>query len=537
MFYRGYSALASLGRPETMPTPRSLASAARDADAVQRAMSRALEGMPLSARLQDPAAYLRLQQARRRSLEALLTAEPDEAVLRRAVDLMGMICEESAWSMNPERAPFEDDAHPVIDVQSAETALLLGWSARAFGDRLPSRVTGKLVYEVRRRVFAPVLAHQDYPFMRARGSRPLTILSDILLAAMLLETNEQRRASVMKLALRLIDQAISARADKVEPLEEALSETAAVTDLAALLRRITRGELDLTPDYPDPEWLDQLLYPWLEGDWFADPAGEGMRPRLSGAELFRVGLCANDDAVTALGASLHRRHPLPSSGVTGRLMDLSCRQMLEAETRKAPRIKCGATPGNRVMVSRFSGMTCAMHTGGGRGNAGSLLLFCDGAPVLVEDGDLSSLPVIGGHSQLARPDLPCEADYDLRQERDQMSVELTSAYPAGLARSIQRTAMIRRQDAAVTLVDAFDLNEPASIAFRFIIPRRPEYIMGGLRLGGVDLRWEGDLKLDIADTGRSFPMPDGETASLWRVTLTAPAPVTRAFYTFTFARP
>ena len=189
------------------------------------------------------------------------------------------------------------------------------------------------------------------------------------------------------------------------------------------------------------------------------------------------------------------------------------------------------------MVSRFSGMTCAMHTGGGRGNAGSLLLFCDGAPILVEDGDLASLPTIGGHGQLARPDLPCEADYDLRQERDQMSVELTPAYPAGLARSIQRTAMIRRQDAALTLVDAFDLNEPASIVFRFVTPRRPEYIMGGLRLGGVDMRWEGDLKLDIADTGRGFPMPNGETASLWRVTLTAPAPVTRAFYTFTFARP
>ena len=181
------------------------------------------------------------------------------------------------------------------------------------GAELDFRTQAKLVYEVRRRVFSPFLAHEDYPFMRGRGSRPLAILSDILLAAILLETSEQRRAAILKQALRLIDQAISMRADRTEPLIDAAAETGAVTDLAALIRRMTRDRLDLTPDYPTPDWLDQLLYPWLEGEYFCDPAGDGMVPEVSGAELFRIGLAANDDALTALGASLHRANPSPSA--------------------------------------------------------------------------------------------------------------------------------------------------------------------------------------------------------------------------------
>jgi len=535
MFYRGYSILTSLARPEAMPSPRALGAprALTEANA-QRAMSREFPDMPLSARLEDPERYLKLQLARRQALEALLPVPADDAVVRRTADLICMICEESRWSENTELAPFDDDAHPAIDFQCAETAMLLAWTARALGERLSTRVAGKLLYEVRRRVFSPLLAHDDYPFMRGRGRRPLAILSDILLSAMLLEADGQRRAAILKTSLRLIDQAIASRSERVEPLEDAAADTAAITDLAALLRRATRDQLDLTPTYPTPDWLDQLLYPWLEGEFFADPAGGGMQPRLSGAELFRVGLCANDDALTALGAALDRRHARPSSGVTGRLLDLSCRQMLEAEDKKPPRIRCAATPRNRVMVSRFSGMACAMHTGGGHANAGGLLLFSGQKPVLVEAEGLNSLPLVGGRAQLEVPDLACEADYDLRQDRDTLSVDLTPAWPAGLMHSCQRTALIQRQDAALRLVDAFDLAEPSAITFRFVTPQKPEYRMGRLRLADVDFNWEGDLTLNLRELPRHFPAEDG--SPLWQIELSTPAPVARAFYTFNFVR-
>ena len=527
MFYRGYSVLASLSRPEALPSPRAQGANRPDlAEAAMRAMRRELPDMPVSARLRDPAAYLRLQQARRQCLEALLTAEPDEAVLGRMIDLIGMIAEESRWSENPAGAPFDDDTHPDIDFQCAETLMLLAWTGRALGDRLTTRVSGKLLYEARRRVFSPFLAHEDYRFMRGRGRRPLAILSDILLSAVLLETSGQRRNAILKQALRMIDAAIDARADRTEPLEDAAADTGAITDLAHLLRKLTRGQLDLTETCPTPDWLDQLLYPWLEGEYFCDPAGGGMHPALSGAELFRIGLAANDDALTALGAHLHRARRVPSATLTGRLSDLGCLGMLEAETRKPPRIKCGATPRNRVMVSRFSGMTCCMHAGGNRANAGGISLFCEGNPILVEDAENANLPDIGARAQLDIPQPDCVAEYDLRPERDTMTIDLTHAWTPGLLQSFQRTAIIQRPDATLRLVDAFDLAEPSVIRFRFHTPLKPGMISGGLRLGPVDFGWEGDL-------GMRFDMLD---SGLYRVELATPAPVTRAFYTFNFSR-
>ena len=529
MFLRHYNVLTALARPEGLPSPLATGPAREWAQAgAHLAMSRELAGMPLSARLHDPAAYLRLQKARRQALEALIAVDADAPALERITDLICMLCEEATWSENPKGAPFDDDQHPEIDFQCAETLMLLAWASRALSDRLGSRVTGKLLYEARRRVFSPFLAHEAYPFMRGRGRRPLAILCDILLAAILLETSEQRRSSLLKQALRLIDQCVSQRAEAAEALEDALAQTGAVTDLAALLKRLTRDRLDLTPEYPTPDWLDQLLFPWLEGEWFCDPAGAGMLPELSGAELFRVGLAANDDALTALGASLHRARPLPSATVTGRLMDLGCLDALEAERRKPPRIRTGATPRNRVMVCRFSGMTCALHTGGRRANAGGVMLFCDGEPILVEPEGRPNLPRIGGRPQLDAPDLACEADFSPRPDRDTLSVELTHAWPAGLARSCQRTAMVQRADAALRLVDAFDLAEPAAVSFRFHTPQPPEPIPGGLRLGPVDFTWEGGLTPRVTE--------DPALEGLHVIELASPAPVTRAFFTFNFTR-
>lgn len=529
MFYRGYSILTALARPEGLPVPRAQGEALiRAQSAAQAAMAAELMDMPLSKRLDNPEAYHALQISRRQWLESLLPLKPDDAQTRRAVDLICAICEESRWSENPERAPFDDDAHPEIDFQCAETLMLLAWTARALGDRLTSRVAGKLLYEARRRVFSPFLAHEDYPFMRGRGHRPLAILSDILLSAVLLEISEQRRAAILKQALRCIDTAVNARLERIEPLEDAAAETGAVTDLAALIRRLTRERFDPTPEYPTPDWLDQLLFPWLEGAYFCDPAGDGMLPKLSGAELYRVGQAANDEALTALGASLHRSKPIPSATLTGRLLDMGLLQALEAENRKPPRIKCAAAPRNRVMVCRFQGMTFALHAGGGRGNAGGIMLFCDGEPILIEPAGHPNLPRIGGRPQLDTPELNCDADFSPRPDRDTLSVELTHAWPAGVTRSCQRTAMVQRADAALRMVDAFDLIDSAVIAFRFHTPQKPEPQPNGLRLGRVDFNWEGELIPRVAE------VPDAP--GLWRIELTTPAPVRRAFYTFNFAR-
>lgn len=552
VFLRHYNALVALARPEGLPAPSATGPAREWALAgAHLAMRRDLADMPLSKRLADPAAYLALQRGRRQALEALTPVEADAAALERIVDLICMICEEATWSENPKGAPFDDEQHPEIDFQCAETLMLLAWVSRALGERLGSRVTGKLVYEARRRVFSPFLAHGDYPFMRAVGPRsalarrPLCILADILLSAILLESDASRRGAVIRQALRLIDQAAQAREQRAAALEDELAETAAATDLCLLLRKLTRGEVDLTDACPTADWLDGLLFPWIAGDCFADPGGGGMRPALSGQELFRVGVAAGDEALTRLGAALHRMGRRPSATVTGRFLDLGCAGMLSATVDAPPRLKHAATARNRVMLSRFSGMTACLHTGGGRANAGQLILFCGDKPILVEVPGRANVPLIGGADQIADPGErapeaafgadPCPADFEVQPDRELMSVDLTNAWPARVgARSIQRTAMALRREGALRLVDAFDLETPAAVTFRFYTPQRPERLMNGLRLGPVDMVWEGELACDVQPLDARFPEGDADGRPLYGITLAPAQPVGRGFFTFMF---
>ena len=305
--------------------------------------------------------------------------------------------------------------------------------------------------------------------------------------------------------------------------------------------------MDLTGDYPTPDWLDGLLFPWLEGDIFVDPATGDMRPPLSGQELFRVGLAAGDEALTALGAALHRAHKLPSATVTGRLLDLSCAGMLAAaedgQAAPAQARRHRPQPGDAVPLQRHDlrhahrrragqrGQPRAVrrgeaHTGGGsrpRGPAADRRRAPAGRP-------RRSAPEAAFGADV------CPADFEVRPDRELMSVDLTHAWPAGAAaRSVQRTAMVLREQGALRLVDAFDLERPAPVAFRFVTPRPPERLAaGGLRLGPVDLAWDGNLDCDIAPLGLRFPAGDAAGEPLYAVTLTTRQSVTRGFFTFSF---
>ena len=92
-----------------------------------------------------------------------------------------------------------------------------------------------------------------------------------------------------------------------------------------------------------------------------------------------------------------------------------------------------------------------------------------------------------------------------------------------------------RREAVLRLVDAFDLESPAVIAFRFFTPQRPQRLMNGLRLGPVDMTWEGGLSCDVRPLNARFPDGDASGDALYAITLTAPEPMARGFYTFVFA--
>lgn len=531
MFTQVFTALMSHYRTEAIAIPR--ATGARRA----RAESDALEAlrnppgtMPLSERLKNPSAYLALQQKRRESLLALLLVESSAEILSRIIDLIAMIAEESTWSKNPGGVFFEDESHPDIDVQCAETAVLLGWTAHLLSEKLDACVVNRMRTEARRRLFKPVLVHDDYDFMRGEGPQPMTIAADLLLSALLLENDEARVGRLVKPALRLLDEACGRHGRELTPLEESVADISAASDLVFLLRDMTRAHVDLSDSIPTGDWLDEILYSWIQDDLFNDPAGDGMQPALSGSDVYRIGALANDKPLICLGAHLHHRSHRLSSTVTGRLLELGVTDVLETNFSKPQRLRYAALRNNLLMSARVPGLYCSLHVGGHRSNAGDVCLFADNAPVLTDGGrscEVRNLPLIAGKDQLTEPSHPCIADFEVRDDREIMSVDLTHAYPAGCAlRSYQRTVLTLRAEHTVRIVDALDLQAPAPVVFRFVCAARPTIVSSAIRLGSVRMTWEGDF------SASAVPMEDGLTC----VELAAVKPVQKAFFTFNFER-
>ena len=484
---------------------------------------------PLSERLADPVRYLRVQQARRLALESRLTGPADEKTLRETVDLICAICEEATWSANPEDLPFDDENHPQIDFFAAETALLLSWTIAFRGEALHSRsarIPQRIISEIRQRVLRPVSLIEDYAFLTDRVPRALSIVCDIVLTTLMVETDETRAGRLLKNLLRRLDELCRRHSARLRPMADNACDIASVTDLCELLRAISDGRMSLRR-LPEDDWLDELLFPWIHDAVFADPAGGVSQPELSGIDLMRVARSAGDEALFALGAMLFRRNDRRAQTVNGRLLAGDLDRQAGQLGKDPPRLRYAVLSDNRLMVARIPGLTCAINAVGGRANAGDMLLYTDDTAVLAEGGAWHSVPVINGRPQLPKPGAACVADFETRDDRESLTVDLTPAYPAEAAlQSYHRTVMVLNAERAVRLVEAVSCTRPVSISFPFVTEARPVLTDHAARLGAVRMTWEGDLEARVSSAEHG----------LSRVVLSTRQDVAGGYFSFNFER-
>lgn len=460
--------------------------------AYARALKRAHADMPLSAR-RGPG-YLEIRRDRRADLEALVRTGLPEESLEKARDLICAIAEESAWAEQPE-TPFEDDMRPTIDRMAAETACLFAWGKRL--GRLDARTEARMLYEARRRVFTPLIAHEDYPCLTGEAKHALAILSDALVAALLLETDSARAYALTRRVGRRMDGLIGRGARL--PLEDALVDRTAATAAWLLVRRAA-GPSVLGRALPMAEWLDEFLMAHLGGTAFVDPMGEGVRGGLNGADLAFLGEAGGDDAVRALGAQLFRASPGPLSSLTGRmLVDIEAGLAHGAP----PQLRHAALPDCALMAARGGGMLAVMHAGG-RGNAGGLCVYIEATPFLVTGpGDA---PALNGVRQ---SEAPGAGDCAFGDGRADLSMDMTGLYPGSGVRFYQRTLMLDREDGTARLIDIVESDAPGAIRYAFQTPYPPARLENAVRAGVGLLSWEGAPAASVRRIPGRSPFPDG----------------------------
>lgn len=459
------------------------------------AMRREYADMPVSRR--QSGEYLALRRQRRQDLTAILRTGIGDSNRERALDLVGAICAEPAWARRIGGA-FDDDAHPVIDLMAARTASLVAWAFHEGGFEV--NVRSHLLRELRRRIFMPLIAHDDYACMRPDTPRALTMLCECITAALIVESDTSRRTAFLRRAARAADEIIANGC--AGPLSDALKDWVCATALWRVARTVD-GNQPLMRGLPTAEWLDTLLFAHLGEGVFIDRLGGGLCAGLNGADIYFLGKTAGDEAVMALGAALYRNNAEELSALSAQLTaDYSTEMITLGAT--APRFRHAALSDNSIMSARGGGAFVALHIGG-RGNAGGMCAYIDNMPALFAC-DSGSIMLDG----LPLSDAPGAGECEFGQDDADISVDMTAACPPDAdIRFMQRTAMLDRATGDIRLIDVVESNKPGEITYVFESPYPPARDSGGIRLGTCFFRPDGDVEPKITRREKTDVFPDG----------------------------
>lgn len=549
---------------------------------------------------------------RRRRLTLLVLAEVFERqgrFLDSIVDGVWAIAEESGWELpahihQQKAGPgLPDVADPLVDISSSETAALLAWTSYLLGgefNKINRLITRRIALEIDRRIFAPFLAAEDWPWLgyrwlrqkpganerRPNNHNPWTN-KNVLTCALLLERDPTRRIALVAKVLETLDHFLlphPADGGCDEGPNYWMHAAACAFEALETLHSASDGRIDR---FGDP--LIKAMGRYIVGmdiafPYFANFADSPARlTTLDGPLLFRYGKAIRDPALAQLGAHIARatvrfdRVSIDSN--LGRLLPslLALPRALAAEAAE-PLPRDAWFPDIQVMAARARAGTPRgfyLAAQGGHNaeshnhnDVGNFIVYHDGTPVLIDAGNETytaqtfsnrryqlwftqsawhNLPTINGAMQkdglaYAARDVAYRSD----DNETRFTLDLAGAYPAAaMVRTWVRSLVLRRAT-GVEIHERYELERCiAPLELNFLTPRVVEPAgEGSLRLaadGTVPILLRFDPARFTAKV-ETRPLTDALMRQNWggqlhRIALTARTAATADAFSVTVSAP
>ncbi len=532
------------------------------------------------ARTGDRRAYEAPYFARRRLLIGAALAEcaaGNGAYLDAAIDGLWLLCEESSWviSAHNDAALLPDTANPGIDLFAAQTAATLAHTVTLLGNRLDivtPALRSRVRLEVDRRVLTPFMERDDFWWMgftrKDLNNWTPWILSNIIDAFLLLETDNARLATALTRAMRMLDRYLDC-----QPEDGGCDEGcgywnmagASVLDCLESLRRATGGRADF---YGEPLIRNIAAFPLhahIAGEWYWDFSDCDAKPLLDGERVYTFGLRTGNPALAALGSRIAagntsvipRDTPQMNRVLHAVFMPLAPSQTppIEAANVALPRLGVYAFRRRDFYAAFKGGHNGESHN---HNDVGSCIVFYRGEPCAVDAGNMvytaktfsnerytlwntraayHNIPLVNGVEQEEGAGYRAtEIEYSEFGTR----MELREAYPAeaGIARFTRELTV---GEDGVTVCDALSLATPGTVTWVWLLRHTPVLldVESGTCLqlaGGIRLCADAPLavtveEIPIADERMARNFPGG----LYRVLLSS-KPALHHRVTFTFSR-
>ncbi|HEY6976490.1 MAG TPA: hypothetical protein VH396_09370, partial [Chitinophagaceae bacterium] len=321
---------------------------------------------------------------KREQLFTLAFAEAVEQKGRFAnaiADGVWSICEESFWGvpahlgLQKAGVGLSDAEDPVVDLFSAETAAALALTDYIAGDELDTispLLRKRIYYEVNRRLLTPLEKESDryWYFGEHPNNWNPWITSNWMLSLLLLEKNEQRRASELYHAMTLTDIYINSQGEDGASDEGPGYWFAAVGRLfdgLSIIENATAGHITIFKD-PFIKLLASYIYKThIAGNYFISVADASPVIHPDGLMLYRFGEAVNDSVLKNFGAYFfHKSKNVfdEDHTMTDRLWNLTALKNCEKEKTDEPLLRDVWLKSVELMASRTdNGLFVAAHGG------------------------------------------------------------------------------------------------------------------------------------------------------------------------------
>ncbi|MBI1298678.1 heparinase [bacterium] len=552
--------------------------------------------------------------ARRGALEQLVTAECIEDSGRFLDDIVNgiwAICEETYWGVpahiRVQRAgnTLPDVNEPTVDLFAAETGNLLAWVYYLLGDRLDAAsplVRERIATEIDRRILTPLFERDDFHWMGFKlraGDRRVNnwnpwICSNWLSAALLMETDENRRRKTVYKIMRALDNFIDPYPDD-GGCDEGPSywgrAGASLYDNLDLFVKATDGNVDLFGEDKVQE-IGRFVYrAHIDGDYYLNFADAPALVYPDGVLVYGYGQRIQDDEMMAHGRWLIQRQGTHEKGYGA---DRDIRQVnfqrllrglfmlakVDVTNAQPPLVRDVWLPDIEVLIARDKDGTTGGFFVGAKGghnaeshnhnDVGNFVVYIDGLPVLVDAGVEtytaktfgpdrytiwtmqsayhSLLPTVDGVMQAPGYDFAAsDVRYDVNDGTAKVSLDIANAYPADAKiESWKRTVALER-GIQVTVEDSYALNAPADeITVSLVTPCAVDVSEAGVvhfgerpildgRVSGVgQVHYDAGVFSAAVET---VPLTDERMGGTWgeelyRVVLTAKNPAQSGVWMF-----
>ncbi len=523
--------------------------------------------------------YEQVSMGRRSALVSLVIAECMEnqgRFLDEIVNGVWAICEESFWGVSAHigvqkaGSGLPDITEPIVDLFAAETSALLSWVVYLLGSKLDTvskLVVPRIELEIDRRILTPLMERDDFGWMGFGGQRVNNwnpwICSNWLTSVLLTEKDEERRFKLVSKAIKSLDNFIDPY-PKDGGCDEGPSywgrAGASLYDCLELLYSATDGKINVY-DNPLVQNIGKFIYRvQIHDRYFINFADAPAMLVPSASLVYGYGKRINDPKMMALGAWSAQETNIKEKGVGDSISRMlpalfSLEELIEADAKPplprdiwldeiqvmVARDKDGSSNGFFVAVK--GGHNAESHN---HNDVGSLVIYIDGKPVLVDAGvesytaktfssrryeiwtmqsNYHNIPTINGVQQSPGHEYSAkEVNYQVNDQKAELTLDIAGAYPdEANVNSWIRTVALNR-DETIIISDTYDLKETnGEIILNLLTPcqailsdglimLKASELSGGRMCGSAKIRYESD-KLS-ASVEEVIP-EDGRLKNIW----------------------